>query len=68
MLNELQRAMDFLLKNIPFTKCYLGDILVASKRSLEEHKSIVYKGLTILDKNNMAVKWGKCAFFKPEIE
>ena len=60
--------MDSLLKNIPFTNCYLDDILVASRGSLEEHKTIVYKILTILDKNNMAVKWGKCAFFKSDIE
>ena len=68
MPNEFQRVMDSLLKNIPFTNCYIDDILVASRGSLEEHKSIVYKILPILDKNNMAVKWGKCAFFKSDIE
>ena len=68
MPNEFQRVMDSLLKNIPFTNCYIDDILVASRGSLEEHKSIVYKILSILDKNNMAVKWGKCAFFKSDIE
>ena len=66
MLNEFQRVMDSLLKNIPFTNCYIDDILVASKGSLEEHKAISYKILTILDKNNMAVKRGKFAFFKNE--
>ena len=60
--------MDSMLKNIPFTNCYIDDILVASRGSLEEHKSIVYKILSILDENNMAVKWGKCAFFKSDIE
>ena len=60
--------MDSLLKNIPFTNCCIDDILVASKGSLEEHKAIVFKTLTILDKNNMAVKWRKCTFFKSEIE
>ena len=68
MPNEFQRVMDSLLKNIPFTNCYIDDILVASRGSLEEHKSIVYKILLILDKNNMAVKWGKCAFFKSDIK
>ena len=68
MPNEFQRVMDSLLKNIPFTNCYIDDILVALRGSLEEHKSIVYKILSILDKNNMAVKWGKCAIFKSDIE
>ena len=70
MPNEFQRVMDSLLKNIPFTICYIDDILVASRGSLEEHKLVVYKVLSNLDKNNMAVKWGKCAcaFFKSEIE
>ena len=44
--NEFQRVMDSLLKNIPFTNCYKDDILVASRGSLEEHKSIVYKNLS----------------------
>ena len=64
MLNEFQRVMHSLLKNIPFTNCYIDDILVASKASLEEHKAIVYKILTILDQNNMAVKWGNVHFLK----
>ena len=68
MPNEFQRVMNSLLKNILFTNCYIDDILVASRGSLEEHKAIVYKILSILDKNNMAVKWGKCAFFKSDIE
>ena len=68
MPNELQRVMDPLLKNILFTNCYIDHILVASSGSLEDHKSIVYKISTILDKNNMAVKGGKCAFLKSEIE
>ena len=57
--NEFQRVMDSLLKNIPFTNCYIDGILVASRGSLEEHKSIVYKILSMFDKNNMAVKRGK---------
>ena len=75
MPNEFQRVMDSMLKNLqivkncyPFTNCYIDDILVASRGSLEERKSIVYKILSILDNNKMAVKWGKCAFFKSDIE
>ena len=68
MPNEFQRVMNSLLKNIPFKNCYIDDILVASRGSLEDHIATVYKILTILDENNMAVKWGKRAFFKSEIE
>ena len=57
MPNEFQRVMDSLLKNFPFTNYYIDDILVASRGSMEEHKSIVYRILSILDKNNRAVKW-----------
>ena len=56
MPNEFQRVIDSCLKNIPFKNCFIDDILVTSKGSLEEHKAIVIKILTILDKNNMAVK------------
>ena len=68
MPNEFQRVMDSILKNIPFTNCYIDDILVASKGSLKKHKAIVHKILTILDKNNMGLKWGKSASLKSEIE
>ena len=33
MTNEFQRVMDSPLKNIPFTNCYIDDILVASRGS-----------------------------------
>ena len=66
--NEFQRVMDSVLKNKPFTNCYIDDILVASKGSLKEHKATIHKILTILDKNNMGLNWGKCASFKFEIE
>ena len=66
--NEFQRVINSLLKIIPLTNCYTDEILVASRGSLEEHKATVYKILSILDKNKMAVKWGNCAFFKSEIE
>ena len=34
MPNEFQRVMDSKLGTIPFTNCYLDDILIASKRSI----------------------------------
>ena len=63
MPNEFQRAMDSLLKDNPFTNCYIDDILIASKGSLNEHKATLSKFSNILDSKNMAVKWEKCAFF-----
>ena len=60
MPNELQRSMDSTLGNIPFTNCYLDDILVASKGSFIYHKKIVHKILSTLDSYNFAVKWSKC--------
>ena len=68
MPNDLQRVMDSTLGNIPFTNCYLDDILVASKGSFNDHKKIVYKILSTLDTYNFAVKWSKCKFFQKEIE
>ena len=68
MPNEFQRVMDSLLKDIPFTNCYIDDILIASKGSLNEHKAILSKILKILDNKNMALKWEKCAFFQKETE
>ena len=43
MPNEFQRVMDSLLKDIPFTNCYIDRILIASKGSLNEHKAILSK-------------------------
>ena len=68
MPNEFQRVMDSLLKDIPFTNCYIDDIVIASKGLLNEHKAILTNILNILDNKNMAVKWEKCAFFRKKIE
>ena len=68
MPNEFQRVTDSTLGSIPFTNCYLDDILIASKGTFLDHKNIVLKVLSTLDKNNFAVKWSKCKFFQKEIE
>ena len=68
MPNEFQMVMDSLLKDIFFTNCYIDDVLIASKGSLNEHTAILTNILNILDNKNMAVKWEKCAFFQKEIE
>ena len=68
MSNEFQRVMDSTIENIPFTNCYLDDILVASIGSYIDNKKIVYKILLTLNNYNFAVKWLKCKFFQKEIE
>ena len=56
MPNEFQRVMDSTLGSIPFTNCYLDDILIASKGTFLDHKNIMLKILATLDEYNFAVK------------
>ena len=56
--------MDSTLGSIPFTNCYLDEILIASKGTCLDHKNIVLKFLSTLDEYNFAVKWTKCKFFQ----
>ena len=56
------------LGSIPFTNCYLDDILIASKGTFLDHKKIVLKVLSTLEEYNFAVKWTKCKLFQKEIE
>ena len=41
MPNEFQRVMDSLLKDIPFTNCYIDDILIPSKGSQSDINKIL---------------------------
>ena len=65
--NEFQRVMDSTLGAIPFTNCYLDDILIASKGSFLDHKNIVFKILSTLDHYNFAVNWSKSKFFQKKL-
>ena len=56
MLNEFQRVIPFSNGSIPFTNCYLDEILIASKGTFLDHKNIVLKILSTSDENNFAVK------------
>ena len=47
MPNEFQRVVDSLLNGIPFTNCYIDDILVATKGTKGEQKAIVQRMLEI---------------------
>ena len=64
MRNKFQRVMDSTLSSIPFTNCYLDDILIAFKGSFLDHKNIVLKFLSTLDEYNFTIKWSKCKFFQ----
>ena len=64
MHNEFQRVGDSTLGSIPFTNCYLDELLIASKGTSLDHKNIVLKILSILDEYNFAVKWTKANCFK----
>ena len=66
--NEFQRVIDSLLRDIPFTNCYIDDILIASKGSLHERRAILWKILNFIESKNMALKRGiMCIFFnKPD--
>ena len=68
MPNKFQRVMDSTLGSIPFTNCYLDDILIASKGTFLDNKNIVLKILSTLDEYNCANKWSKCNFFQKEVE
>ena len=58
--------MDSTLGSIPFTNCYLDDILIASKGTFLDHKNSVLKILSTLDEYNFEVKRSKCKFFQKE--
>ena len=59
-----QKAMDYTLIGLKNTYCFLDDILISSKGSLEEHKSFVMNCLKRLDDENLP----KCHFGNLEID
>ena len=65
---EFQKAMDYTLIGLKNTYCFLDDILIASKGSLEEHKNYVMKCLQRLDDENLRIQLPKCHFGKLEID
>ena len=60
--------MDSTIVTILFTECYIDDIFIGSKGSLEEYKDIVNQVLFFLDSRNCAIEWFKRQFFKEKIE
>ena len=65
---EFQKAMEYTSIGLKNTYCFLDDILIASKDSLEEHKSYVMNCLKRLDDENFRINLPKCHFGKLEID
>ena len=65
---EFQKAMDYSLIGLKNTYCFLDDILIVSKGSLEKHKSYVMNCLQRLDDENLRISLPKCHFGKLEID
>ena len=65
---EFQKAVDYTLISLKNTYCFLDDILIVSKGSLEEHKSYVMNCLKRFDDENFRINLPKCHFGKLEID
>ena len=65
---EFQKAMDYTLICLKNTYCFLDDILIVSKGSLEEHKSYVMNCLKRLDDENTRIILHKCHFGQLEVD
>ena len=60
--------MDYTLIGLKNTYCFLDDMLVVSKGSLEEHKHYVMSCLRRLNDKNLRINLLKCHFAKIEID
>ena len=60
----LQRTMDHLLRKVPFDKCYLDDLFVASQ-FYKEHLDHLREVLETLRAAKLEINLAKCAFGKP---
>ena len=65
---EFQKAMDYTLIGLENTYCFLNDILIVSKGSLNDNKNYVMKCLQRLDDENLRINLPKCHFGKLEID
>ena len=65
---DFQKAMDYTLIGLEYTYCFLDDILIVSKGSLNEHKNYVMKCLQRLDDENLRINLPKCHFGELKID
>ncbi|EIE78251.1 hypothetical protein RO3G_02955 [Rhizopus delemar RA 99-880] len=62
----MQRTMSIVLENMPFARCFIDDIIVAST-SIEEHKLHLKAVINKLTKVNLKLNPDKCKFFQNKI-
>lgn len=62
-----QKMMSSLLRNVPFARVYLDDIVIFSKTA-EEHMKHVTIVLTIIANAHLKIKMKKCFFFQEKVE
>ena len=62
-----QRRMDHILKDLPFCRCYIDDIVVWS-RSVEEHNRDLEESFKRLREGGLMVHPGKCVFGADNID
>ena len=62
-----QKTLDKTLENIDNKFNFLDDILIITKGSILDHEHDIYKVLSRLDKENLAIKLEKCEFSKSSI-
>ena len=60
MPTEIQKAMDYTLVGLTNTFCFLDDIIVVNKGSVESHIKYFYKCLQKLDADNLRINLSKC--------
>ncbi|KAG1168619.1 hypothetical protein G6F70_009027 [Rhizopus microsporus] len=62
----MQRTMSIVLENMPYAKCFVDDIVIASN-SMEEHKLHVSRVINKLTEVNLKLNPDKCKFFQRKI-
>ena len=67
MPTTFQKTLDKTLENIDNKFNFLDDILIITKGSTLDHEQDIYKALSRLDKENLAIKLEKCEFSKSSI-
>ena len=68
MTAEFQKAMDHILIGLKNNYCFLDDIFINSKGSLEEHKCYVMNCLKRLADDNLRINLLKCHIGKLQID
>ena len=65
---EFQKAIDCTLAGLDNTFCFLDDIIIVSRGTIEKHLDLVRKCLIKLDQENLQINLAKCHFAKDKIE